>query len=77
MEIVKIGAKELVQAGYCGPKGGTIKGAHYALRDDEGYISIDGGRTVYMLTGKLGKADMQRVIDAGGFIGVVCHRADL
>ena len=77
MEIVKISAQELNQAGYCGLRGGTIKNAHYALRDDEGYISIDGGSTVYMLPGKRGKADMQRIIDAGGFIGVVDHRADL
>ena len=77
MEIVKISAKELVQAGYCGLMGGAIKGAYYALKDAEGYISIDGGSTVYMLPGKRGKADMQRVIDAGGFIGVVYHRAVL
>lgn len=77
MEIVKISAQELMRAGYCGPMGGSIKGAHYAIRDGEGYISIDGGKTVYMLTGKRGKAAMQRIIDAGGFIGVIDHMADL
>jgi hypothetical protein len=77
MEIVRFTAREVEQAGYSGPMGGAVRGAHYALRDDDGYISIDGGRTVYMLAGKHGKAAMQRVIDAGGFIGVVYHRDSL
>ena len=33
MEIVKFTAKEIEQAGYSGPMGGAVRGAHYALRD--------------------------------------------
>ena len=77
MEIVKFSARQIEQAGYSGPMGGAVRGAHYALKGEDGYISIDGGRTVYMLVGKSGKAAMQKIIDAGGFIGVVCHRRTL
>lgn len=70
--IVKFTAKQLDQKGYCGERGGAISGSHYAIMEEgKGLISLDEGRTVYLLKGKSGFNAMQKIIDMGGFVGNV------
>lgn len=46
-------------------------GRQFALCDDEGYISLDGGKTIYTPQG--GRKALQSIIDMGGFSGEVAH----
>ena len=74
-KIISFTAKQIMEAGYSGPLGGTLSGTHYAIYEDgKGFCSLDGGRTVYMLTGKRGRKSLQDIIDAGGFVGEIGYR---
>ena len=76
MKIVKITAKEM-NSKYCGPSGGYITGAHYALFEDgKGFCSLD-GKGAYILKGNTGKNALQSIIDAGGFCGSIYHVATI
>lgn len=71
-EIVSFTAKQMRDAGYCGQQGGYITGRHYAIRETgKGFVSLDGGRTVFLMKGRYGKETMQGIIDGGGFLGEV------
>ena len=73
--IISFTARQVMEAGYSGPMGGALSGTHYAIYEDgKGLCSLDGGRTVYMLTGKSGLKAMQSIIDAGGFVGEISYR---
>ena len=73
--IDKFTAKQVDAAGYSGMQGGAVRGAHYAIYEDgKGYVSLDGGRTAYMLTGKTGLNALQEIIKFGGFVGQVDYR---
>ena len=77
-EIIHFTAKEMMAAGYGGHCGGALKGAHYVIREiGKGLCSLDGGRTVFNLGGRLGKESMQRIIDKGGFVGEISYRQTL
>ena len=74
-KIISFTAKQIMEAGYSGPMGGALSGTHYAIYEDgKGFCSLDGGRTVYMLTGKMGRKSLQDIIDAGGFVGEIGYR---
>ena len=74
-KIISFTAKQIMEAGYSGPMGGTLSGTHHAIYEDgKGFCSLDGGRTVYMLTGKRGRKSLQGIIDAGGFVGKIGYR---
>ena len=45
--------------------------SNYALMDEQGIISLDGGKTAYMPKG--GKLALQAIIDGGGFVGEIAH----
>ena len=65
-------ARQVDAAGYSGKGGGAVRGAHYAIYEEgKGLVSLDGGRTVYMLTGKTGRTALESIIQFGGFIGEV------
>lgn len=71
-EIVSFTAKQMMDAGYSGPRGGYITGSHYAIRETgKGLVSLDGGKTVFLMQGRYGKETMQGIIDGGGFVGSV------
>jgi hypothetical protein len=74
LTLIKISAKTLEAAGYAGPRLGSLRGTYWVLKDAEGYCSFD-GRTAYMLHGPSGKAAMQSIIDAGGFLPGIKHVA--
>lgn len=68
-------AKQVDAAGYSGSQGGAVHGAHYAIYEDgKGFVSLDGGKTVFMLTGKAGLKSMKSIIESGGFVGQVDYR---
>lgn len=68
-------AKQVEAAGYSGSQGGAVHGAHYAIYEDgKGLVSLDGGKTVYMLTGKTGLNAMKSIVEFGGFVGQVDYR---
>ena len=73
--VMRFTAKQLMAAGYSGPQGGVVKGAFYAIYENgKGFVSLDKGRTAYMLPGKQGKESMESIIKAGGFVGEVSYR---
>lgn len=77
MEVIKITAKKLNAAGYCGPLGGWITGTHYALfQDGKGFVSLD-NKHVYILKGNVGREALQGIIDAGGFVGPVYYKQNI
>ena len=68
-------ARQVEDAGYTGSQGGAIRGAHYAIYEEgKGFVSLDGGRTVYMLVGKTGRKAMEDILKSGGFVGQVDYR---
>ena len=74
LQIVKIPAKEM-NAKYVGRNGGNITGTHYTLfKAGKGFVSLDGGKTTYILKGNTGKDALQSIIDAGGFCGEISYR---
>lgn len=76
--IISFTAKQIMEAGYTGPMGGRLSGTHYAIYEyGKGLCSLDGGCTVFMMTGKSGKDSIQDIIDAGGFIGNISYRQTL
>ena len=71
-EIVKIPAAEYNRV-YCGPRGGYIRNACYAIREiGKGLVSLDGKRP-YILAGPSGLNAMKSIIASGGFIGQVAY----
>ena len=77
MEIVKFTAKQLQAAGFSGRRGGTIHGTGYAIKDAAGYISLNGFYP-YILQGPRGKAALEAIIEAGGFLpGTIAHVASI
>ena len=68
-------ARQLDEAGYSGSCGGAVHGAHYAIEEEgKGLVSLDGGRTVFMLVGKVGRKALEDIIQSGGFVGAVSYR---
>ncbi len=76
LKIVQIPRRSLEEAGYCGPRMGSLKGAGYVLVDEEGIISFDGEHP-YLMIGAAGKRTLQSVIDGGGFTGPMPHVASI
>ena len=73
--IIHITARQVEAAGYSGSRGGAVHGAHYAIYEDgKGFVSLDGGKTVYMLVGKTGRKAMEDILKSGGFVGQVDYR---
>lgn len=71
-EIKHFTARQVDEAGYCGSCGGAVHGAHYALYEEgKGFISLDGGRTVFMLIGKTGRKALEEIIQRDGLVGDV------
>jgi hypothetical protein len=77
MTVIKITAAALYKAGYAGKRGGNPRGAYYAIQDAEGICSID-GKAPYILQGPRGKAALESIIEAGGFLpGTIAHVASI
>ena len=77
MKVIKIAAETLYKAGYTGKRGGNLRGAFYAIQDADGICSID-GKKPYMLQGPTGKAALEAIIEAGGFLsGTIAHVASI
>jgi hypothetical protein len=71
-------AKQVNAAGYSGSCGGAVHGAHYAIyKEGKGFVSLDGGKTVYMLVGKTGRKAMENILKSGGFVGQVDYRQNI
>lgn len=71
-------AKQVEAAGYTGSCGGAVHGAHYAIHEEgKGLVSLDGGKTVFMLVGKTGRKAMEEILKSGGFIGQVDYRESI
>lgn len=74
MTVIKITAKEMNEK-YCGVHGGYIKGAHYGIYEEgKGFCSMN-GKTAYLLKGASGKAAMESIVAAGGFLGNIKYVA--
>lgn len=71
-------AKQVSEAGYTGKHGGSVKGAHYAIyKEGAGLVSLDGGRTVYMLTGTTGRNVLESLIKFDGIYGDIDYMETL
>lgn len=44
---------------------------NYALQAEDGFVSLDGGKTIYTPAG--GRKALQAIINGGGFIGEVAY----
>lgn len=70
MKVVKISEKELNNK-FSGIRGGSIKGARYALYEDgHGFVTLD-NKIPYMLKGPIGKEALEQIIADGGFTSEV------
>ena len=71
-------ARQVEEAGYTGSQGGAIRGAHYAIYEEgKGFVSLDGGKTVYMLVGKTGRKAMEEILKFGGYDGPIDYRQSI